>query len=172
MATAVSCMGSSTSMAPKRRASAASFSMWRRYSARVVAPMSWISPRASSGFKMPQASMPPSAAPAPMIPCTSSINRITFPMRCTSCSTFLKRSSKSPRYFVPATRLAISSERMRLPHSCGGACPAAMRRASPSTTAVFPTPGSPTRQGLFLRRRTRICSMRSSSSSRPNTGSS
>ena len=121
---------------------------------------------------MPQASMPPSAVPAPTMACTSSMNKITSPARCTSSNTFLNRSSKSPRYLVPATRLVMSSERMRLPRSWGGTCPAAMRRASPSTTAVLPTPGSPTRQGLFLRRRTRICSMRSNSLSRPSTGSS
>ena len=45
-------------------------------------------------------------------------------------------------------------------------------RASPSTMAVFPTPGSPMRAGLFLVRRDRIWITRVSSSSRPITGSS
>ena len=48
----------------------------------------------------------------------------------------------------------------------------AMRWARPSANAVFPTPGSPTRQGLFFWRRHKISTMRSSSASRQNTGSS
>mmetsp|Transcript_58007 Transcript_58007/g.135771 ORF Transcript_58007/g.135771 Transcript_58007/m.135771 type:complete len:210 (-) Transcript_58007:261-890(-) len=47
-----------------------------------------------------------------------------------------------------------------------------MRMARPSTTAVFPTPGGPTRQALFLRLRSRIWMIRSISSCRPTTGSS
>ncbi len=47
-----------------------------------------------------------------------------------------------------------------------------MRCARPSTTAVFPTPGSPIRTGLFFVRRARICMTRRISSSRPITGSS
>src|SRR5215208_2492465 len=47
-----------------------------------------------------------------------------------------------------------------------------MRCARPSTTAVLPTPGSPTSTGLFLVRRERICMIRSISVSRPTTGSS
>ena len=47
-----------------------------------------------------------------------------------------------------------------------------MRCASPSTTAVFPTPGSPMSTGLFLRRRASTWIVRRISSSRPITGSS
>ena len=47
-----------------------------------------------------------------------------------------------------------------------------MRWARPSTTAVLPTPGSPTSTGLFLVRRDRICITRSISVWRPTTGSS
>ena len=36
--------------------------------------------------------------------------------------------------------------------SGGGTSPRATRRANPSTTAVLPTPASPTRIGLFWRR--------------------
>ena len=60
----------------------------------------------------------------------------------------------------------------RLPCSPAGTSPAAIRCASPSTTAVLPTPGSPTTIGLFLLRRPRICITRRISSSRPITGSS
>ena len=95
-----------------------------------------------------------------------------MPSRTSSSSRFLKRSSKSPRYLVPATRLAISSASSRLPCSIRGTFLLAMRWASPSASAVFPTPGSPTRQGLFFWRRHRISTIRSSSFSRQNTGSS
>ena len=47
-----------------------------------------------------------------------------------------------------------------------------MRCARPSTTAVLPTPGSPTSTGLFFVRRDRICITRSISVWRPTTGSS
>ena len=47
-----------------------------------------------------------------------------------------------------------------------------MRCASPSTMAVLPTPGSPMSTGLFFVRRHRICTTRSSSASRPTSGSS
>ena len=46
-----------------------------------------------------------------------------------------------------------------------------MRRASPSTTAVLPTPGSPMSTGLFLVRRDSTWMVRRTSSSRPMTGS-
>ena len=44
--------------------------------------------------------------------------------------------------------------------------------ARPSTTAVLPTPGSPTSTGLFFWRRDRTCITRSISFERPMTGSS
>ena len=47
-----------------------------------------------------------------------------------------------------------------------------IRWASPSATAVFPTPDSPISTGLFFVRRHRIRITCSSSFSRPNTGSS
>ena len=47
-----------------------------------------------------------------------------------------------------------------------------IRWARPSTTAVLPTPGSPTSTGLFFVRRERICMIRSISVSRPTHGSS
>ena len=46
-----------------------------------------------------------------------------------------------------------------------------MRCASPSTTAVLPTPGSPMSTGLFLVRRDSTCTTRRISASRPMTGS-
>ena len=53
-----------------------------------------------------------------------------------------------------------------------GTSPVTIFWASPSTTAVFPTPGSPTSTGLFLVRRDSTCMTRSISFSRPITGSS
>ena len=47
----------------------------------------------------------------------------------------------------------------------------AILSARPSAIAVLPTPGSPTRQGLFFVLRMRICMTRLISSSRPMTGS-
>jgi len=49
----------------KRRSSAGSFSMYFLYSLMVVAPIARNSPRASAGFSILEASMAPSAAPAP-----------------------------------------------------------------------------------------------------------
>ncbi len=43
--------------------------------------------------------------------------------------------------------------------------------ASPSTIAVLPTPGSPTKTGLFLRRRHSTWTVRSISDRRPMSGS-
>ena len=61
---------------------------------------------------------------------------------------------------------------MRFSRRGSGASPAAISRASPSTTAVLPTPGSPTKTGLLLVRRHSTCITRLISFSRPITGSS
>ena len=60
---------------------------------------------------------------------------------------------------------------MRALASGRGTLPSWMRRARPSAMAVLPTPGSPTRSGLFLRRRHRTWIARSTSESRPTSGS-
>ena len=52
-----------------------------------------------------------------------------------------------------------------------GVSPCTILRASPSAMAVLPTPGSPTRSGLFLRRRHSTWMQRSTSCSRPIKGS-
>ena len=130
------------------------------------------SPRARAGFRMLAASMAPSALPAPTMVCSSSMNRMTFPARRTSARTWRSFSSNSPRYLVPATMAARSRAHTRRPNRWAGTVPSAMARASPSATAVLPTPGSPSRTGLFLLRRDRIWMTRSSSASRPITGSS
>ena len=125
--------------------------MFLRYSSSVVAPITCSSPRARDGFKMLAASIEPSAdAPAPTMVCISSIKRMTSSAFSTSSMAFLMRSSKSPRYFVPATIPVRSSATSRLPLSNSGALPSAIFKASPSATAVLPTPRSPIRHGLFL----------------------
>src|SRR6266436_2662052 len=147
--------------------------MYFLYSFSVVAPIARSSPRASAGLSMLDASMAPSAAPAPTSVCSSSMNRMICPSASViSFSTAFRRSSNSPRYFAPATSAARSSATRRLVFKTSGTSPAMMRCASPSTMAVFPTPGSPISTGLFLVRRARICITRRISSSRPMTGSS
>jgi hypothetical protein len=79
MAIVSSTLGSSTSTFWKRRSSAASFSMYLRYSSSVVAPMQCSSPRASAGLSMLPASIAPSALPAPTMVCSSSMKRMMRP---------------------------------------------------------------------------------------------
>ena len=74
-----STVGSPTNTGWKRRASAASFSMCLRYSSSVVAPTQCSSPRASAGLSRLEASIAPSALPAPTSVCISSMNRMISP---------------------------------------------------------------------------------------------
>ena len=90
---------------------------------------------------------------------------------CTSLITAFSLSSNSPRNLAPATSAPRSKDKSRLLVRLSGTSPETMRRASPSTMAVFPTPGSPMRTGLFLVRRESTCITRRISSSRPITGS-
>ena len=166
-----SLFGSHTRTGWNLRSNAASFSMWRRYSSGVVAPIICISPRPRAGFKILAASMAPSALPAPIMVCSSSMNSMTSPARFTSFKTDFTRSSKSPLYLVPASIAGISSETILFERSSSGASPFTTLSASPSATAVLPTPGSPIRTGLFLVRRDKICTVRRISSPRPTTGS-
>ena len=168
-----STLGSFTSTGWNRRSSAGSFSMCWRYSSSVVAPIARNSPRASIGLSMFPASMAPSAAPAPTMVCSSSMNvTISPPLSVISFSTAFRRSSNSPRYFAPATIAPRSSAMRRLCFKESGTSPSTIRWASPSTMAVLPTPGSPIRTGLFFVRRDSTWIVRRTSSSRPITGSS
>ncbi len=165
-------LGSSICIGLKRLASASSFSKYFLYSFMVVAPMVCISPRARRGFIMLPASMLPSeVSPAPTIWCISSMKSMTFPSFVTRSMTFFILSSKSPRYLVPATMPERSSERSFLPFKESGTSLFAMACASPSTTAVLPTPASPMRMGLFLVFLERTCIILSISAFRPITGS-
>mmetsp|Transcript_50477 Transcript_50477/g.109820 ORF Transcript_50477/g.109820 Transcript_50477/m.109820 type:complete len:297 (-) Transcript_50477:125-1015(-) len=147
--------------------------MYFRYSSCVVAPMQRSSPLASMGFSRFAASIAPSPFPPPISRCTSSMKRTICPWASfTSARTAVSRSSNSPRYFAPATRAPMSREYTRQALSVSGTSPITMRCASPSTIAVFPTPGSPISTGLFFVRRASTWMTRRVSSSRPITGSS
>ena len=146
--------------------------MYLRYSSSVVAPIVRNSPRANIGLSMFDASTDPSAAPAPTMVCNSSMNKMTWP--CESVTSFknaFSRSSNSPRNFAPAIIAPISIAMIRLFLSDSGTSPLMIRRASPSTMAVLPTPGSPISTGLFFVRRESTCMIRRISLSRPMTGS-
>ena len=163
--------GSPTKTGWKRRSSAASFSTCLRYSSRVVAPMQRSSPRASAGFSMLAASIAPSAAPAPTIVCSSSMNRMTIAVRLGDlASTAFSRSSNSPRYFEPRQRAEVERHDALVLQALGHVA-RTMRWASPSAIAVLPTPGSPISTGLFFVRRESTWITRRISSSRPITGS-
>ena len=120
---------------------------------------------------MLEASIVPSAEPAPTMVCNSSMNRMTFFARRISSITALMRSSNWPRYLVPATISARSSVMTRFSRKISGTLPLMTSCASPSTMAVLPTPASPSSTGLFLVRRQRTWMTRSISSPRPMTGS-
>mmetsp|Transcript_53881 Transcript_53881/g.126338 ORF Transcript_53881/g.126338 Transcript_53881/m.126338 type:complete len:235 (+) Transcript_53881:1727-2431(+) len=173
MVMAVCTEGSSTWTCWKRLSKAASFSMYFRYSSIVVAPMQRSSPRANIGFRRFAASMAPSVFPAPISRWASSMKSTTRPSASfTSWSTALSLSSNSPRYLAPLISAPTSSAMMRQSFSASGTSPTTTRCAKPSAMAVFPTPGSPTKMGLFLVLRARTCTTRRISSSRPMTGSS
>ena len=165
--------GGGTNTCWKRRSSAASFSMYWRYSSRVVAPIIRSSPRASIGLTMLPASIAPSdPPPAPTSVCTSSMKVMISPSESViSFSTAFSRSSNSPRYLAPATIELKSSAMTRLFFKPSGTSPSTMRWARPSTIAVLPTPGSPISTGLFLVRRDSTWMTRRTSSSLPMTGS-
>mmetsp|Transcript_19403 Transcript_19403/g.41342 ORF Transcript_19403/g.41342 Transcript_19403/m.41342 type:complete len:305 (-) Transcript_19403:756-1670(-) len=149
--------------------------MYLRYSSMVVAPMTCKSPRERAGFMMFPASIAPPPSPVPPAPTMvwiSSIMRMIWRFESsTSLMTFLRRSSNSPRYLVPANSMARSSWTMRLPCNNSGTSPVAIICARPSAMAVFPTPGSPMSTGLFFCRRARIWIVRSNSAARPTSGS-
>mmetsp|Transcript_11297 Transcript_11297/g.25964 ORF Transcript_11297/g.25964 Transcript_11297/m.25964 type:complete len:214 (+) Transcript_11297:1641-2282(+) len=165
--------GSGTITCWNRRSSAASFSMYLRYSSRVVAPTQRSSPLASKGFNRLPASMAPPEPPAPTIVWISSMKEMTCPSASLiSFKTALSRSSNCPRNFAPATMPPMSNAMTFLSIKAEGTSPSTIRLARPSTIAVLPTPGSPIMTGLFLERRARIWMTRRISSSLPITGSS
>src|SRR6218665_2930328 len=165
-------LGSTTSTFSKRRDSAASFSKMPRYSVKVVAPMHLSWPLESAGLsRLEASSVPPEAAPAPISVWISSMNKMALGLSLSDLSTPLRRCSKSPRYLVPASKAPMSSEYTTASARISGMSFCVMRQARRSAMAVLPTPASPTSSGLLLRRRHRICIVRSTSSWRPINGS-
>ncbi len=129
-------------------------------------------PEESNGLRRLDASItPPDAAPAPIIVWISSMNKIDFSCSTSSAIKLFKRFSKSPRYFVPAKSDPMSKENTVLPSIGSGTFSSTISLAKPSAMAVFPTPDSPTNNGLFLRLRMRIWLTLSISASRPIRGS-
>ena len=132
------------------------------------------SPRERAGLMIsarPLEPWPSPVLPAPRIWWISSKKRITFPIALTSWIRFWIFSSKLPRYCVPASRPEISIEMISLFLIAAGTSPFTIACAKPSTTAVLPTPASPTRTGLFLVRRDKISAVSWISLLRPMTGS-
>ncbi|SPY13838.1 Uncharacterised protein [Bacillus subtilis] len=78
------------------------------------------------------------------------MNRMIFPAWRISSMTFFRRSSNSPRYFVPATTVPMSNVITRLSRKISGTSLLIICCAKPSAIAVLPTPGSPMRTGLFF----------------------
>ena len=114
-----------------------------------------------------------SVFPAPTTVCNSSIKRmISQSDFSTSFKMAFSLSSKSPLYLLPAISAPISSSMIFLFLRSSGTSHLTICCARSSIIAVFPTPGSPTRTGLFLVLRERIWSTLLSSSSLPMTGSS
>ncbi len=130
------------------------------------------SPRASIGFKRLPRPWRPRLAGADNVMHLSTKRMIRPSDLAISLRTALSRSSNSPRYFAPAISAPISRANIVLSFSVSGTSPFQMRCASPSTTAVLPTPGSPMSAGLFFVFRQRIVITRRISWSRPITGSS
>ena len=173
MSLVTSGVGSLTTTRWNRRINARSFSKLFRYSSQVVEATTFKSPLVSAGLSMLARSFEllPPAAPAPCIMCASSINMIVLPCFVSACSTSLKRSSKSPRYFEPASIAPIS--KLYILYSCrnSGTSFCSILYASPSAIAVLPTPGSPTISTLFFERRPSASARLSISSPRPIIGS-
>ncbi len=164
--------GSSMVIFCSRLVSARSFSMCLNSSC-VVEPTTRSCPVVRIGLmSVARSIVPPVVAPAPTVEWISSMNRIGMARLPSALITALNRSSKSPRKRVPASSAALSSEKTSAPFSSSGTSSSMSRVASPSASAVLPTPASPTNTGLFFRRRHRISIVRSISLRRPISGSS
>ena len=152
-------------------ASAPSFSTYCLYSSSVVAPIHWSSPLAKAGLNIFEASNDPEAPPAPTIVCNSSINKIISSDFSISVIIAFILSSNWPLYFVPATRDARSKVTTLLLWRIRETFFCVILKAKASAIAVFPTPGSPIKIGLFFFLLVKIWATLSISFSLPITGS-
>jgi hypothetical protein len=90
----------------------------------------------------------------------------------TSSMTCFMRFSNSPFTPAPACMEAdVEAEDLDVLQEHRGTSLLTMRSARPSTSAVLPTPASPTMMGLFFRRRARMSIIWRISRSRPKMGS-
>lgn len=114
----------------------------------------------------------PAWPPAPISIWISSMNRMTGTGDFAAASSnAFRRASNSPFMLAPASNAPTSRLSRRTSASFGGTLPDAIAPASPSTTAVLPTPASPVTSGLFCLRRSSTSIIVRISSSRPMTGS-
>ena len=170
--TVSSMLGSSKSTFWNLLAKARSFSKTVLYSLKVVEPMNLMGLLPSIGLSKFEASItPPEVAPAPIIVWISSINNIALSIFERSFRITFSLFSKSPLYLVPASKEPISSEKICALDKVSGTFLSMIFFAKPSIRAVLPTPDSPTKIGLFLDLRARICVILTNSFSRPMIGS-
>ena len=149
-----STLGSLTTTGWNRRSSAASFSMCLRYSSSVVAPTVWSSPRASIGLSMLDASIAPfgGAGADDRVELVDEEDHLAGGVR-----HFLE-DRLQPLLELAAVlrpgdeRAHVERDDLLVLEALGTSC-RTIRCASPSTTAVLPTPGSPMSTGLFFVRR-------------------
>ena len=116
-------LGSSTRTGWKRRSRAWSFSIYLRYSLKVVAPMTWISPRERAGLRILPAFMAPSLSPAEVMVWISSMNRMMLPAALTSLSRPLTRCSNWPRNWCRPRGWSDPAGRSPYPSGPQGHCP-------------------------------------------------
>ena len=141
------------------RSNARSFSKYFLNSSKVVEPIQCNFPFDNAGFIKLAISIDESfpELPAPIIIGISSINKIGSFTTSKAFNIFLILSSISPRYLVPAINAPISRDHIVDPNNGSGTSPSTIFLAKPSTTCVFPVPGSPTKIGLFFVRLANIC---------------
>ena len=153
--------GSSMVIFCSRRASARSFSMCLNSSC-VVEPTTRSWPAVRIGLiSVARSIVPPVVAPAPTVEWISSMKRIgigRFGERVDDRLEPLLEVAAEPR--AGEQRRRCRARRPRRPSSSSGTSSPSSRVASPSASAVLPTPASPTNTGLFLRRRQRISIVR------------
>ena len=172
ISTVCSTEGSTTSTFWKRRDSAASFSKMPRYSVKVVAPMHFICTAAERGLQQVagvERATAGSAGADQRVDLVDEQDRVRLVLQ-------LLQHALQPLLEVAAV-LGAGQQRAHVQrihrrigqdfrHVLLGDAP-----GQPSAMAVLPTPASPTSSGLFLRRRHSTWITRSTSCSRPISGS-
>jgi|GEM_PF-1041064 len=157
MAKVSSLFGSFTITGWNLLSSAASFSIYKRYSLIVVAQITLIDHLARAGFSMFHMSIDHSVFHAQTTMWISSMKRIIFQSDfSTSLRIAFSLSSKSHLYLLPAMSAHMSSSMILLSFRESGTSHLTISCARSSIIAVFQTPGSQTSTGLFFVLRERI----------------